>query len=206
MSEVSKNLGRQLTELETVSSTARERYQRQLQDILEERLSVPARILCLAAGIVSLLFGVGAGCVVFLDREAYNYWPNLMLGVVVTLSAMLIGAALVSVAIRGVYRRQREGRWAVASGLAMLATWGLFMLLAAQGVPESLRGIFLTLGLICLGTAAVVANRVSAARAQLALEKQLLQLEHRLAEIAEKLDTSSTRKRVHADMDGKPAN
>jgi hypothetical protein len=188
MSNPTKEFGRQLTALEPVSSTVRQRYERRLQDILEERLSAAVRALCLTAASALFLFAAGAAYVVLLDREAYAYWPNLMLGVVVILTAVAIATGLVRVAVRGIYRRQREGRWAASMCLLLLATWGLFMLLAAYGLPDSLRQVFLTLGLVCLGAAAFVAQRLSAARAQLALDKRLLEIEYSLAEISERLD------------------
>jgi len=183
-----EDFGQQVVALELVSSAARDRYERQLRTILEERLSAFARGCCLAAGLICLLFGIAAALVVFLDREAYGYWPNLVLGIVVTATALAIGLALIGVAVRGVYRRQQEGRWAAQAGLVLLATWGLFMLLAAGGLPDALRDMFLTLGLVCLGAAAFVAHRLSAAHRQLLLEKRLLELERELAEISERLN------------------
>jgi hypothetical protein len=188
MPDPSKNVGQQLVMLEPAKTPARERYERQLKQMLEERVSVFVRGCCLTAGAISILFGACAALVVFSDREAYGYWPNLMLGTVVAATAVAIGTALSVVAVRGVYRRAHEGRWVAASGVAMLATWGLFMLLAGCGNPEPLRNVFLTFGLASLGTAAFVAHRLSAARAQLMLEKRLLEMEYRLAEIAERLD------------------
>jgi hypothetical protein len=188
MSDLSKRLGQELTALECVNPTARERYERQLQNILEERLTIPVRRFCAAAGMICLLFAAGAACVVFFDWEAYTYWPNLLLGIVVTVTATAIGFWLIRAAVSGIYRRQREGRWATSMCLLLLATWGLFMLLAAFGLPDSLRQVFLTLGLVCLGAAAFVAQRLSAAEAQLALDKRLLELEYRLTEISERLN------------------
>lgn len=187
MSDVAKRLGQQLTALETVNPSARQRYERQLQDLLEERLTIPVRGFCAAAGVACFLFAAGAAGAVFFDREAYHYWPNLLLGIVVATTATAIGFGLIRTAIRGIYRRQHEGRWATSMCLLLLATWGLFMLLAAFGLPDSLRQIFLTLGLVCLGAAAFVAQRLSATEAQLALDKRLLELEYRLTEISEQL-------------------
>jgi hypothetical protein len=110
-----------------------------------------------------------------------------MLGAIVTASAGAIGIALVAVAVRGLYRRQREGHWAAAAGLAMLITWGLFMLLAAFGLPDSLRDLFAALGLICLGVADFVAHWSRSALAELTLERRLLSLEQQLAEITQRL-------------------
>jgi len=188
VSDSLKNIGQQLTALETVPTSARSRYERQLREILEERLNVPARLGCLAVGVICLLFSARIVTAVFLDPQAYAYWPNLMLGFVVTATALAIGAALAVVAARGIYRRNYEGRWAASSGLVLLAGWGLFMLLAAPGLPDSLRDVFLTLGLVCLGAAAFIAQRLAAARARLMLEKRLLEFEYRLAEISESLD------------------
>jgi hypothetical protein len=70
----------------------------------------------------------------------------------------------------------------------MLATWGLFMLLAAIGLPEPLRDAFAALGLVCLGSAAVIAQGLRAARTQLMWERRFLELEERLVEIAQRLD------------------
>ena len=187
MSDRPQKLGQQLTALEPVNSAARESYERRLQNILEERLSVPVRGFCVAVGLACFLFAAGAAYAVFFDREAYTYWPNLLLGVVVTVSATAIGAGLIRVAVCGIYRRQREGRWAASMCLLLLAAWGLFMLLAAFGLPDDLRQVFLALGLVCLGAAGFVAQRLSAARAHLALDKRLLELELHLAEISERL-------------------
>ena len=187
MSDVPRNLGQQLTALETVSPAARADYEQRLRRIFEERLSVPLRGWCLVAGLICLLFGAAVCYVVFFDLEAYRYWPNLMLGFVATLTAVTVGIALIGVSIRGVYRRQHEGRWAASSCLAALATWGLFMLIAAFGLPDFLRGIFLALGLVCLTTAAFVANRIATTRAQLVLEKRLLEIKYHMADISERL-------------------
>jgi hypothetical protein len=115
MSNPDQNLGAQLPALEQASPDVRGRYERRLQEILEERLSLAARAGCQILGSVCLLFALAAAVVVFGDREAYGYWPNLLLGAIVTASAGAIGIALLAVAIRGLYRRQREGRWAAAA-------------------------------------------------------------------------------------------
>ena len=188
MPDSPENLGRQLAALEAVNPTARERYERQLQGMLKDELSIPARGCCLALGAASLLLGAGSGFTVSLDEEAHAYWPNLALGAVMTVAALAVGTALVGAAVAGTYRREHEGRWIASSGVVLLATWGLFMLLAGHGLPGALRDVFLTLGLLCLGVAAFVAQRLSAARAQLVLRKRLLELEYSVAEIAQRLD------------------
>ena len=187
MADASTNLGRQLADVEQISPAARGHYDEQLRGILEERIGVAARVACVAIGIVSIVFGAGLALAVFGDDEAYGYWPNLLLGATGTLTAFAIGAALIGVATQGVYRRHREGRWAIAGACAMLATWGIYMLLAAYGVPDSLQSTFMMLGLVCLGAAVLIAERLSRTRTQLLLDERLLELEHRLAEIADRL-------------------
>jgi hypothetical protein len=182
------DLGRRLAGRDPVSPAARARYEQLLRALLDERIGPAARAGSLVAGVVCVLFGGWIGYAVLSDRQAYAYWPNPVLGAVVGATAVAAGVALVNVAVRGVYSRHREGRWAARSGAVMLLAWGLYMLLAAAGVPDELRAVFLGLGLACLGAAAFVAHRLAAAHAQLVLEKRLLELEDRLADLADRLD------------------
>lgn len=186
MSNPSNKLASELAALEPVDSAARQHYEKCLRDILEARLRFPARCLCAAAGAACLAFAAAAAYAVFFDREAYGYWPNLLLGAVVTGTAASIGAALILVAVRGVYRRRREGRLAATMCVLLLGGWGAFMLIASFGLPEALRHVFLVLGLACLGAAAWMAQRLSTAAAHAALHLRLLELEYRLAELLER--------------------
>ena len=177
MSDLSKNLGQQLTALEPVNSAAREPYERQLQNILEERLSVPVR---------GLLRGGGPGL------PPVRCWGRLR-SVLRPGSLHLLAQPAARSRCNGNCGGNRgradsrrcsrhlppPARRAMGSVdvLALLATWGLFMLLAAFGLPDDLRQVFLALGLVCLGAAGFVAQRLSAARAQLSPGKRLLELE-----------------------------
>src|SRR5207253_3178506 len=89
---------------------------------------------------------------------------------------------------KGVLSRRTSNQWAAGAGVAYVGLLGCLFLLMGQSLPEMLRDVVRVFGIVLLVYAAVAWMRHRVEQAELRTAEKLLEIELRLAEVAEALE------------------
>lgn len=164
---------------------ARQRYEKEMKAMLEKSLSPRQRgIYLLGAAFLFVVAGFFSLTASFAPELKGEFFPFIMAYFVMTAvvslaTAMMLGRGYWSGSV------QRNGSAIVGIGVIYLGLLGWIFLLMARHIPELLRDDVRVFGLVLLIYAAVAWIRHRIARAELATNQKMLELELRLAEIGE---------------------
>jgi hypothetical protein len=173
-----------LCELEPQNPLLRERYDKELQAMLEMKLSRPMKVFLTLVGVASVAITIFLGTLAVIHDEL----PPLARG-------GLAGGALFALAWAGVTASiLHRGRMLLRTHPAALAaiSWVFavmletcFLVLAPQFPDRFYAGIALVCGLVLLISAGVMMVCVRVQQAELRMQESLLRLEYRIAEASE---------------------
>jgi hypothetical protein len=177
---------------EPQTQALRAEHERKVRAMMEKTLSVPNRIGFLFGTLASV--GGAAGAAIILLRV----WRHLPLAAIGGLAAgailSLVAAALAArILVRGRLDRDRDTN--ALAGVIWAFTVILVVSFTLTGGMDNIRGVGMTvMGVVFLIGAAVVLLRTVIERSELHTREKLLELELRLAEISERLQTKGDRR------------
>jgi hypothetical protein len=183
----------QLVALEATSPSLRERYETNVRALLERRLSPFQRTCAWLSLLVNMLLAAGLLARAGWDGSLFvpaDYWVLLATAVV-----GLIGSSAWSGYLlwRGSIHRLGQEPWFEALGLIVTGAMAAALLWLARQVDDLASTLQVTaVALILLGIVGVVTLWSVQRRHHLETKVKLLELELRLAELAERLDKSKS--------------
>lgn len=191
MNEPHETLGERLLNAERMSPAYREEYEKEVRKMVEKKLTGPLKCVYLATAALT------AGLAAVFGTVAVISWGKLpALATVAFAIGVPFGLAWTAIALWVV----RRGRFDVRSHGGMMTgmSWGfvvvlvtLFMLLGAQ-LPDPVIGVQMVVnGIVFLVMAAVGLLMYHIQRAQMRTHEKLLEIEYRLAELAEEVKKDS---------------
>jgi len=202
MHKPDKTLRERLLEMETLNATQQEVHRPHVQAILDTRLSGAKRVGFATLALVGLLTAICLGKPAF---DPPRNWDEAVAALLYRLFAIFGFFACVAwviltgwAAFSGVLRRTHRP-WIVATTLAMgfiyLALLAfVFVLPVVHEESMALLGTQLTLmAFFLLNTIGLCVVLGTVYRGQFRSEEKLLEIEYRLADLAEKIDRGSTR-------------
>ncbi len=195
MNQSNKTFSEKLLEMEKPNTTYKEQFEQQLQTVLEKRLNYAWRVGLAILGIVGLLIAIPCGEMAFSTRVgsglALFVHIVYLSGMVLALSwAILMGW----VAVRGKLNLRIQLSRIVTIGIAlgfffMLDFTGRFVLPLARDENKPVFGTLLVLiGFFFIVTFVLCLILRVLYRAEFKTREKLLEIEYRLAELAEKLE------------------
>ncbi len=186
--EPRSSLGERLAAVEQPGATGREAYARELQALLRRRLGLGVRLFLGVVGAYLLVLGYACFQIAFLRPAGSEVALVRALVGIVAAGLLSVGAGVLVITVWGVYRREREGRWLGLLALGTIALIGFFLIVGPIELPDPAdRALMERLGDVFLGIAAVLTLALLMARHHVRTQEKLLELEYRLAEMAEKL-------------------
>jgi hypothetical protein len=184
MNEANRAFRKRLLDAEQVTPALRERYHKELQAMLEKRLSGVRRWVWLAAAIMGWGFAVGFGTLA-VAMPADFPWPGRLIFAAGALFGIGFGLLGLKVFWRGSLDLKSDS--GAYSGMA----WGLPVLVvtvAMVSAPENDVGLRMILsGLVFLVMGAVFLIRHVIEQSELKTREKLLDIEYRLAELADRM-------------------
>lgn len=188
MSESKKRFAERLLAADPPSGDARGRYEREVRAMLEKTLTPRERggYLMLAVGLLAPV-AFFAAMAALAPPPDHPVMPYVLVYFAVTGVALAaVAAALFRAFWRGVVDRRGVRRWATGVGVAYVGSVGWVMMLMAQHTPAPLHNDARVFGLVLLVYAAVAWVRNRVAQAEMNTAERLLEIELRLAELAER--------------------
>jgi hypothetical protein len=182
----SRNLGARLSELEPVNPDLRGKYEQNLKDLFERKLSWPGKVFIGVVGAASIGIAIFLGAMAILPPEL----PALA-------QAGFVGGVVFSLAWAGLCGwTLRKGNWygKIQPTLIAVLVWifaifleTLFLMLAPTASNPYLWTVAILAGLVILIGAGVqfIATRIQ--QSELMLRESFLRMEYRLAELAEQV-------------------
>jgi len=195
MNQSNKTFSDKLLEMEKPNTTYKEQFEIQLQTVLEKRLNYAWRVGLLLLGAAGLLIAIPCGHMAFLTRVGgeLDLFVRIVYlsGMVLALSwAILMGW----VAVRGKLNLRLHPAYIAIIGIAlcfffMLNFTGRFVLPLAREEHRSILGTLLVLiGFFLIVTFVLCLILRVLYRTEFKTREKLLEIEYRLAELAEKLE------------------
>jgi hypothetical protein len=178
---------------EQVDAKQKERYEMEMQRMLNPALTPARRVLAAIFAVVGLLAAVDFGVTSATARMSGDYagWGRAVLGVMAALT-LALAITLGRMAIRGTVDLRRDIstvtkiRWAISlmvSVVAFVIAWAD----AHYGTGKA-SAFYAAMGLAFLGACSVLVIKDRVHQSSLNVRQKLLEIELRLAEMSEKLD------------------
>jgi hypothetical protein len=173
-----------LCDLEPHNPLLRERYDKEIQAMLEKKLTLPGKLFIAAVSVASL------GIAAFLGGVALIHDELPPLARVALVGGVVFAAAWAALGGRAL----RRGTWELRIQPAAMAglAWGFavlletcFLVLAPQFPDHFQATVALFSGLVILVGAGVMMVNVRVQQAELRTQEALLRLEYRIAEMSE---------------------
>jgi hypothetical protein len=192
MNEPKKEFAEQLLACDRSTPNARANYEKELRAMLDCKLNAKQRRERLVAAVV-LSF-----CALLMGHAAFEAFrarmPGFELPAFVGAYMSLTAAALVGIVIvlaigvwRGGYPRWLHRKLVAGIAIAYVGLTGWIFMVASSHTPELFRNDLFVFGLILALYAATAWIRQRVGQAELTTREKLLEIELRLAEIAESL-------------------
>jgi hypothetical protein len=186
MTNEPKNLREQLLEAQTITPSLRAAYDKELDTILHEAPSRKNRFMAIVLLLIMLAVVVGEVRVLIVHKGDFSFYVGA--------GTMLIVCAVASVWLVRDLRKAKVAKKSAhqvsemlygAAGILTVAS--LIHGLGASGNPSSTFGALFVFVFLFVCAVWSLANRISAS--EMAIKEQMLRLEFRLADVAERLST-----------------
>lgn len=193
MNESRRKFAEQLAASKPTDPGFRQSYEKELRDMLDQKLTADQKRSRWVAVVAALLM---SGLMAWVGLESMRaFTPEFHLPAYIgvymflTSAAFLAAAAIFGATIwQGVHRRQTHGRTMAMVAVTYVGLTAWLFLLAARVTPELLRHDFLVFGLVLMVYGAIAWVRHRIGQAELNTREKLLEIELRLAKIAEALE------------------
>ena len=193
-----KTFSDKLLEMEKPNTTYKELFERQVQEVFEKKLNYPSRVGLLVLSIVGLLIAIPCGEMAFSTRVGSEFALSVL---IVYISGMVLAIAWAIlmgwVAVRGKLNLRIQLSRIVTIGIAlgfffMLDFTGRFVLPSARDENKPVFGTLLVLiGFFFIVTVGLCLILRVLYRTAFKTYEKLLEIEYRLAELAEKIEDKS---------------
>ena len=199
MNEPKKQFAEELLACDKSSPKARESYEKELRAMLDNKLTANTkREWSIAAILCALLVPLVTygGVEVFRARTPEFHLPAFIAAYLFLTAAALLGIATVlAIGVwRGGYHRPTHRRVVAGIGIVYAGLSGWMFLVGSRHTPELFRDELYISGLVLLLYAATAWIRQRVGQAELKTREKLLEIELRVAGIAEALDVKNTAK------------
>jgi len=194
MNQSNKTFSEKLLEMEKPNTTYKEQFERQVQAVFEKRLNYAWRVGLLLLSVAGLLIAIPCGEMAF--SRMSNELALFVRAVYISGMVLAIAWAILMgwVAVRGKLNLRIQLSRIVTIGIAlgfffMLDFTGRFVLPLARDENKSIFGTLLVLiGFFFIVTVGLCLILRILYRTEFKTREKLLEIEYRLAELAEKLE------------------
>jgi hypothetical protein len=196
VNEEKNQFAEQLLACEGLPSNAYENYEKELRAMLDNKLSVKQRREWLICAAVWPPLAVGLCWVAF--KLFHERSPGFQWAAHVGVYMLLTAAALLGISgvlgfgvWRGGYKGHLERKILGGLGIAYVGLTGWIFMLASRHAPELFRNDLFVFGLVLLLYTATAWIRQRVGQSELKTREKLLEIELRVARIAEALDSKN---------------
>jgi hypothetical protein len=184
MAELPRDFGDRLVAREEVDAMRMEQLREQIAQTLERKLTRPMRIASVVGGIFLVLLSLAF---IPLTLRRWDELPPLAYLAVLSgiIGMVLTGLIMIAVGRRGVYDVRYHSRQAIAVAFLVCLGYGMTLLHSGWASGDG-QAVFGGAVMLVVGAGAFMMHALE--QYHLATKRKLLELELRLAEIADRLD------------------
>jgi len=188
MNNARKEFRDRLVAMEQITPSLEERYQKETKAMFEKKLTRPMNLAWIGAGILGIGFVVLFGAAAVMAPREFPMLGRLMFvaGAVFGLAWAALAAVIVR---RGSINLKSDGKAAAGMTWCFLVLLTTVTLLLASKHPNRIVGVHMICGVLpflIMGTVFMIQYRIQ--EAELKTREKLLEIELRIAELAEKLE------------------
>jgi len=188
VSEFHERFRDRLLDMERPTAGYRQKYEKEVQAMLEEKLTGAKKWQMVAFLVVSLGLGVLFGTLAVIVPRGFPWWGRLCwaIGAVFCLTFVVMYARIIKKGAINLKKDKLDLAW---TGWGLVVVVGTFALVFSGKLPDRVVGVhWLVSVLFYLVAAGVFLLRAYIQRSELNTREKLLEIEYRLAELAEKLE------------------
>lgn len=188
MNESNKILRNKLLDMEKPNPSHREKYEKEIREMFEKKLTSYRKLGHIVGLIMGLGFAVLFGTLAVILPKEFPLWGRFMWAV-----GAIFGLAFVGVEgwilKKGTINLKKDNMAMAGLGWGFIVIMATITLLFSGKLPDPVKGVhMLVCVLIFVVMAAVGLLKAIIERSELNTREKLLEIEYRLAELAEKLE------------------
>ena len=188
MNDQDKTFRDRLLDFESINPTFRQQYERQVKAMVEEKLTGAKKWQFVGFLALSLCLSVLFGTMAVIAPKGFPLWGRLIFGAGALFSLAFV-VMYVRILKKGSVNRKTDNMQLAWSGWGLVVIIGGITLVCSPKLPDPIVGVaMLVQVLFFLVAAGVFLLRAFIERSELNTREKLLEIECRLADLAEKIE------------------
>ena len=190
MNKSNKTFRDKLLEIEETNPTLKEKYEREVQAMVEKKLTGVRKLQMIGFLVLSLVLGLLFGTLAVIVPRGFPLWGRSMfaIGAVFSMAFVVIYAQILK---KGSINLKKDNLSLAWTGWGLVIIYGTLVLVFSGKLPDRIIGVHMLVSvLFYLVAAGVFLLRAYIQRSEVNTREKLLEIEHRLAEISEKMEIS----------------
>jgi hypothetical protein len=192
MNESAKTFRNRLLDVEKPNTAYKEKYERQVQEMFEKKLTGFRKFGCVVGLAMGLGFAVLWGTLAVIVPKEFPLWGRFiwMLGAIFGLVIACMSAWTLK---KGTINLKDDEMASAGLGWAFIVIAGTIALVFSGRLPDPIKGVHMLVYLLFfLVMAAVGLIKAFIKRSELNTREKLLEIEYRLAELAEQVKSKQS--------------
>jgi hypothetical protein len=188
MIKTDKTFRDRLLAMEKPAASYKDRYQKEVQAMLEQKLTGVKKWQMIAFLAMSLGLGILFGTLAVIVPKGFPLWGRLAwaIGAVFCLAFVVMYARIIK---KGAINLKKDNLDLAWTGWGLIIVMGTIILVVSGQLPDPVMGILMLAWVLVFEVAAaVMLLRAIIDRSELNTREKLLEVEYRLAELAEKIE------------------
>lgn len=189
MNEFDKMLRDKLLDIEQPNITYKEKYEREVQAMVEKKLTGWTKLSHIIELIMGFVFTVIFGTVAVITPKEFPLWGRFIFALGAVFGLVIIGLEA-GILKKGTVNLKKDEMASAGLAWCFVVIVGTILLVYSGRHPDPITGVHMLVSLLFfLVMVAVFMIRAFVQRSELNTREKLLEIEYRIAELAEKLES-----------------
>ncbi|MHC4203677.1 MAG: hypothetical protein ACYSTT_03440 [Planctomycetota bacterium] len=190
MNRSNKTFRDKLLEMEKPNPTLKEKYEREVQTMVEKKLTGMKKCQIIGFLVISIILTIFFGTFTIIAQEGFPLWGRLMFAIGAVSSLAFI-AMYTRILKKGSINLKKDNMSLAWTGWGLVVIVGTLVLVFSPGLPNRIVGVQMLVSvLFYLVGAGVLLLRAHVQRSEVNTREKLLEIELHLTEISEKIEKS----------------
>jgi hypothetical protein len=190
MDNSNKTFRDNLLDIEKPNPTLKEKYEREVQAMVEKKLTGVRKLQMIGFLVMSLGLGVLFGTLAVVIPKGFPLWGRFAFAVGAVFCLAFVGL-YARILKKGSINLKKDNMSLAWTGWGLVVIYGTLVLVFSGKLPDRIIGVHMLVSvLFYLVAAGVFLLRAYIQRSEVNTREKLLEIEHRLAEIFEKMENS----------------
>jgi len=188
MNKPNESFRDKLLEIENLNPVLKEKYEREVQAMVEKELTGIRKLQMIGFLVMSLGLGVLFGTLAVIIPKGFPLWGRSMFAIGAVFCMVFVGM-YARILKKGSINLKTDNMSMAWTGWGFVVICGTLVLVFSGTLPDKIIGVHMLVSILFyLVAAGVFLLRAHIQRSEVNTREKLLEIEHRLAEISEKME------------------